>query len=123
MIIGIGTDLVEVGRMQEKILSEPFVKAIFSSDEIVYCSNQKFPAQHFAARFAAKEAFLKAAGIGLTKSYDLFDIEIVLLENGKPELKLSGEFLELKKTNSWIEICVSLTHVADMAAAFVVIEK
>ena len=67
MIFGIGTDLVEVSRV-EKILQkwgEKFLKKVFSQNEIEYCKKKAFPAIHFAARFAAKESFLKSLGIGL----------------------------------------------------------
>lgn len=124
MIIGVGIDVVEVARVEEKVShANGFKEKIFSPAEIAFCEARKERGQHYAARFAAKEAFLKATGYGLTLGYDLADIEVVSDEAGKPLLHLKGTFLEKAKTNNWNIIHVSLTHTASVASAMVIIEQ
>lgn len=124
MIAGIGTDIIEVKRMEEKMLHrDAFMRQVFSEGEMEYCEKQKLPAQHFAARFAAKEAFLKATGDGLTHSYALSEIEIITDTKGKPSIRLHNTFLALMQEREWKEIHVSLSHITDYATAFVIIEK
>lgn len=123
MIAGIGIDMVSVSRMAEKIQSEAFKDKIFSSAEKEYCDKNSNKEQHYAVRFAAKEAFLKATGKGLMAGYDLNDIETTVDEVGKPSMNLRGGFHELKKQNGWLAIHVSLSHEADNAIAIVIIEK
>jgi holo-[acyl-carrier protein] synthase len=124
MIIGTGIDIIEVQRVAEKI-SKPsgFKEKIFSSAEIKYCEQMADSAQHFAARFAAKEAFLKATGKGLTLSYDLSEIEVLGDELGKPYLNLIGSFKEQAAASGWNKIHLSLSHVQAMACAVVIIEQ
>ena len=91
MIYGIGTDFVEVPRI-EKILQkwgEKFTGRVYSKGEIDYCHNKAFPAMHFAARFAVKESFLKSLGIGLGMGVKLRDIEVINTPQGKPILKIN----------------------------------
>ena len=123
MIAGIGIDMVLISRISEKIQSEAFRNKIFSSAEQVYCDSNSNKAQHYAVRFSAKEAFLKATGKGLMAGYDLKDIEISVDEFGKPSLSLFGTFEELKKLNGWSAIHISLSHEAGYAIAMVIIEK
>ena len=121
MIIGIGTDMVEVERMASKILKKEFTERVFSKSEIAYCESMPDKAQHYAARFSAKEAFLKATGKGLLLTHDLNEIEIIQTPEGAPNLKLNGKVASLYSQENWI-IHVSLSHVAKMACATVVIE-
>jgi holo-[acyl-carrier protein] synthase len=124
MIIGVGIDIVEVDRMADKVdRSAGFIEKVFSEKEISFCEAQKEKAQHYAARFAAKEAFLKATGKGLTLGYELCDIEIVSDAVGKPMIHLKGSFADKAKENNWNHIQVSLTHVKSMASAVVIIES
>jgi len=123
MIVGVGTDIVETKRIEDKLQREEFVLQVFAKNEIEYCRKQKNAVQHFAARFCAKEAFLKAIGEGLLVSYDLSEIEIVLDEKGKPSIQLHGTFLQIQNEKQWKNIHVSLSHIAEMACAFVVIEN
>lgn len=124
MIIGIGIDMIEVDRVREKIEKEKgFREYIFSKREIEYCVAQADPYQHYAARFAAKEAFLKAIGRGLSFSLDVNRIEILPQEEGKPEIHLSGEYKVLEEDGKWRKIHVSLTHLKSTASAIVIIEK
>ncbi len=123
MIVGIGIDMIEVDRVREKIEKEKgFREHIFSSSEIAYCEDQLEPYQHYAARFAAKEAFLKAIGQGLMYSLHVHNIEIVSRKDGKPEIVLSEEYKDLIEENAWQKIHVSLTHLKSVASAVVIIE-
>ncbi len=122
MIIGIGTDIVEVERVASKIQKKEFTEKVFSKIEIEYCESMPNKAQHYAARFSAKEAFLKASGKGLQLTHDLNEIEITQTSEGAPKLKLSGKLAAHYLQENWI-IHVSLSHVAEMACATVVIES
>jgi holo-[acyl-carrier protein] synthase len=123
MIIGIGIDMIEVDRVMEKVNNDTgFREQVFSKSEIDFCeSNRKF--ENYAARFAAKEAFLKATGFGLLLGYDLAKVEVVNDVNGKPSILLRGNFEELAKQNNWNKIHLSLSHLKQVACAVVIIEK
>ncbi len=125
MIHGIGTDFVEVSRI-EKILKkwgDRFLYRVYANDEIEYCKNKAFPAIHFAARFAAKESFLKSLGIGLGMGVKLREIEVSNNALGSPVLKMNekiGNILDNLGVNA---IHVSMTHTREHAHAIVVLEK
>lgn len=124
MIIGTGIDIIEVGRVAEKVnKNSGFKEKVFSRAECEFCEGKSNSAEHFAARFAAKEAFLKATGKGLTMGYDLNAVEVVEGELGKPEIRLGGVFKEIALASGWNKIHVSLSHVKEMACAVVIIEK
>lgn len=124
MIVGIGIDIIEVQRLAEKVNKKNgFREKVFSVAEITYCEKTADAAQHYAARFAAKEAFLKAAGGGLMLGYDLSEIAILHNDHGKPELVLNGNFKTLAAERGWVKIHVSLSHVQAMACAVVIIEQ
>ncbi len=124
MIVGIGIDMIEVDRVRTKIEKEKgFREHIFSPDEIAYCSGQPDPYQHYAARFAGKEAFLKAIGRGLSYSLEVDKIEILPKVDGKPVVLLKGEYKSLAEEGVWKNIHISLTHLAAVASAIVIIEK
>ncbi|HEX7533771.1 MAG TPA: holo-ACP synthase [Syntrophales bacterium] len=124
MIHGIGTDLVEVCRI-ERILKkwgDRFLQRVYANDEIEYCNNKAFPAIHFAARFAAKESFLKSLGIGLGMGVKLREIEVSNNELGSPVLKINkkiGNILDNLGVNA---VHVSMTHTREHAQAIVVLE-
>jgi len=123
MILGTGVDIIEVDRVSKKLeLTNGLREKIFSSAEILFCESKANKAQHYAARFAAKEAFLKATGLGLMAGNDLHQIEIVSDANGKPDVSLYGDFKTLSEKNNWKKIHVSFSHLASMACAFVIIE-
>lgn len=124
MIVGTGIDMIEVSRVGEKVAKENgFKSKVFSQNEIRFCESKKNSDQNYAARFAAKEAFLKATGLGLTAGYELHEIEIMNDDLGKPEIKLHGNFAKLALKNEWKKIHLSLSHVQTMACAVVIIEK
>lgn len=124
MIIGTGIDIIEVSRVGEKVSKENgFKTRVFSPAEIDFCESRPDKHQNYAARFAAKEAFLKAIGLGLTAGFNLFEIEIVHDERGKPGIQLSGNFKKQALENAWNKIHLSLSHVQAMACAVVIIEQ
>lgn len=119
----LGTDLVEVDRIAVKIGKEKgFREFVFSPGEIEYCESRTHKFEHYAARFAAKEAFFKALGTGWVSGTAFNEVEIVHDAKGKPELKLSGETADTLEPMGIRSILVSLTHVASMASAVVIIE-
>jgi holo-[acyl-carrier protein] synthase len=124
MIAGNGIDIVEVSRIADKLSKgNSFRDKVFSAREIEYCERSSNPNENFAARFAGKEAFLKATGKGLLLGYDLKDIEICNDEHGKPFITLAGNFELFFKEGKFTTIHVSLSHTQAMACAFVIIEK
>lgn len=124
MIIGTGIDIIEVDRVAKRIEKDNgFKEKVFSPAEIAFCESNANKAEHYAARFAAKEAFLKATGLGLTAGFDLFEIETVSDDLGKPSLILHGSFHQQAKTFQWNKIHLSISHVSAMACAMVIIEQ
>ena len=124
MIIGVGIDMIEVDRVAEKISKDQgFREKIFSVNEILFCESKVNSGENYAARFAAKEAFLKASGQGLALGYNLSDIEVISDTSGKPSLVLNGSFKQMASERSWNKIYVSLSHLKSMACAVVVIEE
>lgn len=125
MIHGIGTDLIEVSRI-ERILKkwgDRFLNRVYAHGEIEYCKNKAVPAIHFAARFAAKESFLKSLGIGLGMGVKLTDIEVTNNELGNPVLKIQERIGNILDNLGVTAIHVSMTHTREHAHAMVVLEK
>ncbi|PUZ30362.1 holo-[acyl-carrier-protein] synthase [Chitinophaga costaii] len=122
MIKGIGTDIVDVARIQLKIQQgRGFREWVFSPLEIAYCEKQAQPAQSYAARFAAKEALLKALGTGWGESgLQFHEIEVRNDLAGKPSLHLLGHGATAY-TNFILH--VSLSHTATLATATVLVEE
>lgn len=124
MILGIGTDLAEVARIRHSIerFGERFVNRIYTDGERSYAASKANSAERFAARFAAKEAGMKAIGTGWNLGVTWKDFEVVNERSGRPALRLSGvaravaERLGVKRTS------VSLTHTCDVAMAVVILE-
>ena len=124
MITGVGTDLIEVERVAGKISKqEGFRELVFTPTEIAYCETKANKFQHYAARFAAKEAFLKAIGTGWITGIAFNEIEITNDEDGKPSIKLLGTTLKFLETRSIDKIWVSLSHLSNISSAVVIIEK
>ncbi len=124
MIFGIGTDIVAVARFQRFIDSSntAIIKRLFTPAERSCCEKRKDAASCFAARFAAKEAFLKALGSGLRDGLSWLDMEVSNNTLGKPELHLSGKAAELFQTNGLTRVHLSLSHDGGNAIAMVVVE-
>ena len=124
MIFGAGTDIIEVQRVEEKLVRTESLKTkLFTPTEIAYCESKHRPAMHFAARFAAKEAFLKAMGTGWSGGHKFSEIEIVNDALGKPELSIHGQVRAFCEAHDVAGMEVSLTHLRDLAQAVVVLEK
>jgi holo-[acyl-carrier protein] synthase len=121
MINGLGTDLVDVNRMAQKIKKSSFIALVFTEYEIGYCSAQKYPAQHYAARFAAKEAYMKAISKGWSKDADFKEIEVRSNSEGAPSLHLSGATSTFFHDSKFKQIFVSLSHTESIATATVII--
>ena len=123
MILGIGTDLFDVDRMRRQLEGDAeFSASVFTPSEIAYCAAKRDPAPHFAARFAAKEAALKAlADAGGAGSF-WQDAEVQRRNDGKPTLELSGRLADLAAGLEVRRIHLSLTHTDQLAAATVVLE-
>jgi holo-[acyl-carrier protein] synthase len=124
MIIGTGIDIIEVERIALRVGRDSgFRDLVFSKDEIIYCESKAFPFEHYAARFAAKEAFLKAAGRGWDSGLSFHEIEVVNQANGKPGLRLSGQTEQELKSLGIRFMHVSLSHLKTMATAVVILES
>ena len=123
MIFGIGTDMIEVERVAEKIgKNAGFRELVFSEKEIDYCETKTNKYEHYAARFAAKEAFFKALGTGWKNGTAFNEIEITNNEIGKPAISFLGETALAISEMKLGEILVSLSHIKTMASATVIIE-
>jgi holo-[acyl-carrier protein] synthase len=124
MIAGLGIDIIEVDRVASNIGKEAgFRELVFSKDEIDYCEKKTNKFEHYAARFAAKEAFFKAIGTGWKEGTAFNEIEIKNNEVGKPELVLLGATQKTMLEWGIIKISLSLSHLKTIASAVVIIEK
>jgi holo-[acyl-carrier protein] synthase len=124
MIAGIGIDTIEVDRISAKIAKENgFRELVFSSREIEYCEGLTHKFEHYAARFAAKEAFFKALGTGWKNGTAFHEIEITHDQQGKPVLALLAGTARTLSHLDREKIHVSLSHLRALASAIVIIEK
>ncbi len=125
MIFGTGVDIVEVFRMRDAIeqWGDSFLSKIFTSREISYSNSRRFACQHFAARFAAKEAVIKA--FGEPRKYPLrwTDVEVLNDKEGKPVMAFHDDALKLKKKKKIGDVIVSMSHSKNYAIASVILLK
>jgi holo-[acyl-carrier protein] synthase len=123
MIAGLGMDMIEVDRVAMKIGKETgFKELIFSPKEIQYCESRADKFVHYAARFAAKEAFFKALGTGWAEGTAFNEIEITHDAAGKPGLSFMGQTARSLAGRGVMNILVSLSHLRAIASAVVIIE-
>ena len=117
MIVGIGTDLLDVGRMARELARDGagFRDDVFTPAEIAYCEAHAHPARHFAVRFAAKEACWKALGYRRKAASPLRDVEVVKPEAGPPRLVLAGRAKEEADRLGVQRALVSLSHTSTLA--------
>jgi len=117
-----GIDIIEIRRI-EKIFDshKDFLRRVYTLDEVNYCQSKKNCYQHYAARFASKEAVLKAFGTGLRERMKWTDIETLNDELGKPYVNLYGRAKELAEEKKIGEISVSLSHCNEYAVAHVLL--
>ncbi len=125
MIVSIGIDIIEVYRISETLERTPrFAGRVFTANERAYCDAKgAAAAQSYAARFAAKEAFLKALKTGWRGKITWQDIEVLNDEQGVPSLKISGEAENILTTLGANKIHLSMSHTTDHATAQVILEK
>jgi holo-[acyl-carrier protein] synthase len=125
MITGIGIDVVQNDRIRHSIerFGDRFLKRIYTGGEIEYCKKTAHPEIHYAARFAAKEAALKALGTGLSGGVKWTEVEVVRLSSGKPELHLHGEAQAIATRAGAHNFYVSLSHDQMVSCAVVVMES
>ncbi len=133
MIYGIGTDIVEIERVKDAALKwgDRFLKKIFTDNELQYCYKKKNPFPHLAARFAAKESFIKALSPGNAHSAEalyegplsLKDIEVLNHADGKPYINPAGDLLSSSLRSRLIVIHLTMTHERSHAAATVILER
>ena len=125
MVLGLGTDLIEIERVQRSIdrFGERFMQRLFTPEEIAYClRKKKHAAESFAARFAAKEAGAKALGTGISRGISWKEIEVRREAGERPTLHLSGRAAERAAAMGVQRVQLSLTHSQVLAMAVVVVE-
>ncbi len=122
MLEGVGIDIVEVARIERTLnrFGQRFLRRVFTPGEWDYCSRKAHPGQSLAARFAAKEAVLKAMGTGLSGGVNWTDVEVVNSESGKPEVKLSPALVR-KIGNK--KVLLSISHTKEFAIAQAVLTE
>jgi len=122
LIAGIGTDIVEICRIEKALeRSEKFMQKVFSSHEQEYLKSRKMRPEYVAGRFAAKEAVSKAMGTGFV-GFGFTDVEIVRAASGKPEVVLKEKADKVARGFGEYKIHLSITHGRDCAVAFAVLE-
>ena len=121
MIRGIGIDVVELGRMKEVVAKwgDRFLSKVFTEGELSYARSKKFPVNHIAGRFAAKEAVAKALATGWSGGFRWKDVEVINDASGKPAIELHGFVKNLLAGN---QIFVSISHSESVVVATAVIE-
>jgi len=125
MVLGLGTDLIEIQRVQESIdrFGERFLHRVFTEGEIAYCQHKKKnSAESFAARFAAKEAGAKALGTGISRGVSWKEIEVRREPGERPTLHFSGKAEERAQAMGVRNVQLSLTHSREVAMAMVIVE-
>ena len=125
MIIGMGVDIAEVERIQAAIerYGETFLRRVYTTREREYCEKFKNKYERYAARFAAKEAGMKALGTGWRRGVRWVDLEVVREVNGRPTLALTGEAAKIAKELSVRHVALSITHTESQALAQVIFES
>jgi holo-[acyl-carrier protein] synthase len=125
LITGLGVDIVEIDRMKAALERRPRLKErIFSADERAYCEKRSRPEVHYALRFAAKEAVLKALGTGFS-GMRFTDVEVVREQSGRPVPRLSGRAAQVAAELGIVEMHLSLsfTHTTAVASAVAITEQ
>jgi len=124
MIVGTGVDISEVPRIQASIerFGERFLRRIYTDSEIRYCDSKVNRAERYAARFAAKEAAMKAIGTGLRHGITWHDVEVTRLPGGRPTITFHGVAAQFAAKLGMRRAHLSLSHTKDNAIAFVILE-
>ena len=117
-LAGIGVDMVEIARMEKVLARRPnFARRVFSEEERTYCDRTARPAQHYAARFAAREAVLKALGTGFSRGIGFADVSVTRNEAGQPQALLTGRAREVAEEQGVREVALSISYTHDVAVA------
>lgn len=119
-IVGIGTDIVECVRIAKMIErhGEIFINRVYTQNEVLYCSTRKAATQHYAGRWAAKEAVLKALGTGWARGIKWTDVEVKNEPGGRPRIVLSGIGREVAEELGIREMMISISHCRSHATAY-----
>ena len=123
-IFGVGTDIGRVSRIKNSLKNKLFLTRIYNNDEVIKCKKKKYNTNCFAKRFAAKEAFSKALGTGISKGINFNEIIILNEKNGKPFIKLlnkTKKIVEKKLKKKKYRISLSIADEKNYAVAFVTI--
>lgn len=122
VILGVGTDIIECERIDRMLQrhGDHFIKRVFTEGEIRYSSERKNFAQHYAGRWAAKEAVLKALGTGWIAGIAWTDVEVVHESGGRPMIRLHGGAAKVAAEKGIAEILISISHCQAYATAFAV---
>ncbi len=125
MIVGTGVDITEVARIRAAVdrFGERFLKRVFTPAEVRYCLSKVNAAERLAARFAAKEAGMKAIGTGLHQGVTWQDVEVVRLPGQRPQLRFAGKAAEFAASLGCKRTHLSLSHTAEQAIAYVILES
>ncbi len=124
MIVGTGIDVAEVARLEQAAArhGQRFLERVFTAREIAYCERHRNCFERYAARFAAKEAGMKALGVGWRGGVRWQDLEVVNQRGGKPELRFSGVAARIAERRKVRNVSLSLTHTQAQAVAQVILE-
>ena len=119
-LINIGTDIIECVRIAQLIdkHGEVFLQRVYTQKEILYCSSRKAATQHYAGRWAAKEAVLKVLGTGWAKGIQWTDVEVVNEVSGAPMITLTGKAADVARDRGIREVLISISHCRAYATAF-----
>ena len=125
MIVGTGIDIAEVPRIAESIarFGERFLRRVYTEGEIRYCDSKANRVERYAARFAAKEAAMKALGTGWNHGVRWRDIEVVRQPGGRPTIRFHGKAAEIAAQLGANNVALSLSHTPEQAIASVILER
>jgi holo-[acyl-carrier protein] synthase len=125
MIVGTGIDIAEVPRIGESIerFGDRFLNRVFTAEEIRYCQSKANRVERFAARFAAKEAAMKALGTGWNRGVRWRDIEVFRQPGSRPTIRFHGKAAEFASKLNTRHVALSLSHTAEQAIASVILES
>jgi holo-[acyl-carrier protein] synthase len=124
VVFGIGTDLMEVARVEAMLArGKEYLETIFTPGECAYCEAMARKAEHYAARFAAKEAVLKALGTGWRDGYAFADVEIRNDDLGRPQVIPHGKVKEFLDHHRITHAAISITHAGGLAMAVAILEQ
>ena len=117
-LAGVGVDIVDIARMERAMSRTPaFCRRVFTDDERAYCDGCARPAEHYAARFAAREAVLKALGTGFSGGVGLRDVSVAHDDKGRPVAVLTGRVRQIAEERQVLSIALSLSFTHEVAVA------